>query len=932
MATFLQKIAHNNTVTLARGDLRALQEVISSERRLVDQTQRLSGEREKASHALREWGNAEGPDLGDVISKVTTLYDYLAKAESAFSEHNGNYRLRFKEIRTKEENLASLRKSRDSLAGRIDAQERKVSKMKEENKDLPTQRQRLRDMQQEMIGLENSVLTEETRLGDFKRSATREALSLKLGAMLELAEKTVIIAELGKLIVDMLPMDETAPGQPRAYYDGYGRTEELLAEAQRCLQDVVFNPAPVTEGFSQPRAQQYSDGIMHPQQHQQSQQYEHQQYTSEGSAHPTNQFDESGIRAVQPAPGSEFGVDHGRATSGQHYPDASYASYQLQQQPRRQDSYASPDPQHQYYGSPGRDQRRTSQILPEQPMPHSGPQLQPLPDFRPLSVVAPPASQHQQSQQSQLRSPAVEGYMSATPMLAPPVQDERYNPDRSSLAYMDEGPLSDAPDGEAGPNAHAREVEDREQREYEEAQAREKVEHEEMQNKLRQAGYGASPYGQEQHHGSSEQEHGEKRTSAEHARSPQQYEEDVERRDMHEALASPAEPSNNQLSPITEASPSTAQLAAGASPAQQFTEPHAQQQSQAPTQPQYPAQEGSSMAAAQPNIPIDFVRPPSAAESRHRYEGGDIPRSYTPVGAPPATATPIYAAHAAPPRVSTDPSSGTASPVPASPMAPPNPPFAGGAFEPRPLTPKGERRPVQIRPQGDALGSKHGDIYVAGRSDSSPYSPAAPRSPYGPTNPAEAGLSGYFPASSTGSNGEQKRTLPAGAFRRGPAASASAGSFAASGYQYDPAAQRPPLGPSESERIAQQWRESAVPLTPEQQLQLQQGAEGIDEVPTPSFDTRPLQVNKNRAGVGAGGVARSGTLPTLMTAPHGRSLGVTNPDVAVDSPSAVGPASPPADAGYASPPPSAGYGSQGQPLSPGAQSGFGQAKFVTRLD
>lgn len=27
-------------------------------------TQRLSGEREKASHALREWGNAEGPDLG----------------------------------------------------------------------------------------------------------------------------------------------------------------------------------------------------------------------------------------------------------------------------------------------------------------------------------------------------------------------------------------------------------------------------------------------------------------------------------------------------------------------------------------------------------------------------------------------------------------------------------------------------------------------------------------------------------------------------------------------------------------------------------------------------------------------------------------------------------------------------------------------------
>jgi len=71
--------------------------------------------------------------------------------------------LRFKEIRSKEENLSALKKSRDSLAGRIDAQERKVSKMKDENKDLPTQRQRLRDMQQEMIGLENTVLVDETR-------------------------------------------------------------------------------------------------------------------------------------------------------------------------------------------------------------------------------------------------------------------------------------------------------------------------------------------------------------------------------------------------------------------------------------------------------------------------------------------------------------------------------------------------------------------------------------------------------------------------------------------------------------------------------------------------------------------------------------------------------------------------------------------------
>lgn len=79
-----------------------------------NRAQRLAAERDKASHALREWAGAEGPDLNvslsprplrwpedeltspggsqDVVSKVCTLYDYLSKAEMAYAEHNGNYR------------------------------------------------------------------------------------------------------------------------------------------------------------------------------------------------------------------------------------------------------------------------------------------------------------------------------------------------------------------------------------------------------------------------------------------------------------------------------------------------------------------------------------------------------------------------------------------------------------------------------------------------------------------------------------------------------------------------------------------------------------------------------------------------------------------------------------------------------------------------
>ena len=92
--------------------------------------------------------------------------------------------------------------------------------MREENKDLPEASQRLRENKQEMIGLEQAVINEETALSDCKRQQTRAALDLKFGALLELAEKTTIIAELGKLLIDSIPLDRTEPGQhqQRPYY------------------------------------------------------------------------------------------------------------------------------------------------------------------------------------------------------------------------------------------------------------------------------------------------------------------------------------------------------------------------------------------------------------------------------------------------------------------------------------------------------------------------------------------------------------------------------------------------------------------------------------------------------------------------------------------------------------------------------------------
>lgn len=95
-----------------------------------------------------------------------------------------------------------------------------MAKMSSENKDLPNVTERLKESRGEMVGLEHSVANEEARLSDFKRETVRNAMGLRLGAMLELAEKMTIISELGRLLIDEVPMETTEPGGMRAPYYG----------------------------------------------------------------------------------------------------------------------------------------------------------------------------------------------------------------------------------------------------------------------------------------------------------------------------------------------------------------------------------------------------------------------------------------------------------------------------------------------------------------------------------------------------------------------------------------------------------------------------------------------------------------------------------------------------------------------------------------
>ncbi|KAI8447192.1 hypothetical protein BY996DRAFT_4541633, partial [Phakopsora pachyrhizi] len=61
---------------------------------------------------------------------------------------------------------------------------------------------------------------------------------LRLGVMLKLADKMMIICELGKMIVDEVLKYRSLPGGMRLLYMSAARTQSILEEAQRSLTKV----------------------------------------------------------------------------------------------------------------------------------------------------------------------------------------------------------------------------------------------------------------------------------------------------------------------------------------------------------------------------------------------------------------------------------------------------------------------------------------------------------------------------------------------------------------------------------------------------------------------------------------------------------------------------------------------------------------------
>lgn len=97
-----------------------------------------------------------------------------------------------KAIRTREEHLDGLRKSRKVVDNKMDSAERKLTKMGTDSKHLASQAELLAQLNEQSLSLDKEITAKEAELGDFKRTATREWMSIKFGGLVECSEKATV--------------------------------------------------------------------------------------------------------------------------------------------------------------------------------------------------------------------------------------------------------------------------------------------------------------------------------------------------------------------------------------------------------------------------------------------------------------------------------------------------------------------------------------------------------------------------------------------------------------------------------------------------------------------------------------------------------------------------------------------------------------------
>lgn len=212
-----------------------LYRVIKSSNNLVSAHENAGRERTNIATQLSEWGESTGDDgVSDISDKVGVILSELGDVEDGYAHNLEDSRAVLKHIRNTERSVQPSRDSKAKIADEI-----QKLKLKE------PQSTRLVVLEQELVRAEAENLVAEAQLTNVTRQKMKEAYAAEFAAVIERAEKQIILAKHGRRLLTLLDDNPITPGDVRQGYDGAGAARQVLNDAEDDLRK--WEPEPDTE-------------------------------------------------------------------------------------------------------------------------------------------------------------------------------------------------------------------------------------------------------------------------------------------------------------------------------------------------------------------------------------------------------------------------------------------------------------------------------------------------------------------------------------------------------------------------------------------------------------------------------------------------------------------------------------------------------------
>ncbi|KAI1383510.1 putative sphingolipid long chain base-responsive protein [Hypoxylon trugodes] len=201
---------------------RRLYQLIKSTNNLISSHETAGREREAIAKQLSEWGEQTGDDaVSDISDKVGVVLSELGAQEEAYAHGLDEARGVLKMVRNTEKSVQPSRDAKGKIADEIQR-----LKLKE------PQSTRLVILEQELVRAEAENLVAEAQLTNITRNKLKEAYDIEFAAVIERAEKQIILAKHGRRLLELLDDSPVTPGDSRRAYENGPAARQVLNDAE----------------------------------------------------------------------------------------------------------------------------------------------------------------------------------------------------------------------------------------------------------------------------------------------------------------------------------------------------------------------------------------------------------------------------------------------------------------------------------------------------------------------------------------------------------------------------------------------------------------------------------------------------------------------------------------------------------------------------